>query len=212
MQKKNLNEFNAYFLINYMNLNKNFSLIKNTIEEKSQIEQKYKTELCKKFQSTGKCPYGNKCKFAHGKAELVSKIQGANYKKKHCKTFYEKGYCPYGSRCNFQHDERKFKDINLSYFYLQLLLQKKIGLLANENHNFEKISKLVNGRLPVFENLNLIEKGNENVNIKAEDDNDKVNLILNECNSSSTKSNISVDDNNNTKNFIFFKNNEIFNN
>lgn len=31
---------------------------------------KMKTSLCKKFTETGHCPYGNKCQFAHGVAEL----------------------------------------------------------------------------------------------------------------------------------------------
>jgi len=33
----------------------------------------YKTELCKKFESSGECPYGPKCQFAHGKRELRDK-------------------------------------------------------------------------------------------------------------------------------------------
>lgn len=38
---------------------------------KKNDEEKYKTELCKNFVSTGKCNYGKKCRFAHGKDELV---------------------------------------------------------------------------------------------------------------------------------------------
>lgn len=34
-------------------------------------EAKYKTEMCKNWVETGKCNYGEKCKFAHGKNELV---------------------------------------------------------------------------------------------------------------------------------------------
>ena len=29
-------------------------------------EMKEKSELCKKFMEKGHCPYGSKCKFAHG--------------------------------------------------------------------------------------------------------------------------------------------------
>ena len=198
---KNLNEFSPFFFFNLIKINNNSSLIKNILEEQ-QAKQKYKTELCKKFQSTGKCPYGNKCQFAHGKDELLTKFQGANYKRKPCKSFYEKGYCLYGSRCNFQHDERKFKDINLSYFYLQLLLHKKIKLFYCENNNFEKITGLLKKRLPVFENLNPLEKENINNNAKKNDYHDKINFVLNESNSTSTKSNISNDDNN-SKNFCY---------
>lgn len=33
---------------------------------------KHKTELCKTFSELGYCNYGQKCRFAHGKHELVS--------------------------------------------------------------------------------------------------------------------------------------------
>ena len=49
--------------------------------------QKYKTELCKTFQATGRCSYGVKCKFAHGSNELIIKHQCQNYKKKFVKVF-----------------------------------------------------------------------------------------------------------------------------
>ena len=52
------------------------------IENEQKRDPKYKTELCKTFRETGKCPYGFKCRFAHGKDELVSKILNSNYKKK----------------------------------------------------------------------------------------------------------------------------------
>ena len=84
-------------------------------EEEKRKDPKYKTELCKTFRETGKCPYGFKCRFAHGKEELLSKILNSNYKKKDCKTFSECGFCPYGSRCSFKHDERKIEDA-IDYF------------------------------------------------------------------------------------------------
>ena len=43
-------------------------------EQQSMNDPKYKTELCKKFSDTGTCPYGSKCRFAHGKGELISKM------------------------------------------------------------------------------------------------------------------------------------------
>ena len=113
------NGFNNELITKIMEINKSFALLKNMIEEENKFDNKYKTELCTKFQSTGKCPYGYKCRFAHGKEELLSKSQGVNYKKKPCKTFNEKGYCPYGSRCSFRHDERKF---SCNYFYLKNII------------------------------------------------------------------------------------------
>jgi len=36
-------------------------------------EEKYKTEICKNYEMDHFCPYGNKCRFAHGKGELKLK-------------------------------------------------------------------------------------------------------------------------------------------
>ena len=149
----NFNAFNNEFISKIIEFNKNYSLLKNIIEEENKFDPKYKTELCKKFQSTGKCPYGHKCRFAHGKEELLSKTLGVNYKKKPCKTFYEKGYCPYGSRCNFQHDERKFSEVSFSYFYLQLFLFKQYNFMPSRKEYYSNKSNLLKNRLPVFETL-----------------------------------------------------------
>ena len=142
-------------------LNKNYSLIKNLIEEENKVDTKYKTELCKKFQSTGFCPYGNKCQFAHGKEELISKFHGVNYKKEKCKSFYQKGYCPYGNRCNFQHDERKFTDVNFSYFYFRIYLLEKFGFLNSNNKYNEKAKFILNKRLNVFKSLTRFSNSND---------------------------------------------------
>ena len=153
MQMMNLNpSLNAELMLKLVELKKN-TIIKNIIEEENKFDPKYKTELCKKFQNTGKCPYGFKCRFAHGKEELIIKSQGLNYKKKPCKTFNEKGYCPYGSRCSFRHDERKFSELCFSYYYLQLFLFKKYNFYPSINYLNQKGSKLINGRLPVFESF-----------------------------------------------------------
>ena len=116
------------------------------IENEQKKDPKYKTELCKTFRETGKCPYGFKCRFAHGKDELVSKILNSNYKKKDCKTFSEIGFCPYGSRCSFRHDERKINDIHLPFYYINTFIY----------------CKPLNKRLSVFENITSDVKDNLN--------------------------------------------------
>ena len=156
---------------------------KNYIEEEIKYDPKYKTEMCQKYVQTGKCPYGIKCRFAHGKEELISKIQCINYKKKHCITFYSKGYCPYGSRCSFQHDEKKFEFSNISYFYLQLFLFK----FSKENPsnyytNYMGLSNLFSKRLPVFESYTTNFKENkknqiENTNSQLFNE-DRLNQII----------------------------------
>ena len=151
-------------------INKN-ALIKNIIEAENKFDPKYKTELCKKFQSTGHCPYGYKCRFAHGKKELITKQQGKNYKKRPCKSFFEKGYCPYGSRCNFQHYEKSFNEINFSFYYFQLFLLTKYENNRPSRNFLHSIgSKLINDRLPIFKSItkNLSDDKIDNSKIKCE--------------------------------------------
>ena len=185
------NRFNNDLLSTIVELNKNYSLLK-LIEEENKFDPKYKTELCKKFQSTGQCPYGYKCRFAHGKEELVSKSQGVNYKKKPCKTFNDKGYCPYGSRCSFRHDERKFSDINFSFFYLQLFLFKKYNFLPSRKNFYLDQSNLLNDRLDVFKTIT---QNCLNENNKQDLFSDKFNNEMQDRNNSfSTISNTSNED------------------
>jgi hypothetical protein len=55
-----------------------------------------KTELCKNWSekglnniiNIGKCNYGKKCKFAHGKLDMVQKLEdNLKYRSKYCKSF-----------------------------------------------------------------------------------------------------------------------------
>jgi hypothetical protein len=136
----------------------NQNLVYDYFQEYEKIrDPKYKTELCKKFEETGKCPYGFKCRFAHGKEELNSKNTGNNYKKKSCKTFLENGFCPYGSRCSFKHDERTLNDIKLPYYYI------KTFIYNNFNCNY---------RLNIFEEITSSNINNNNECFKNKDFND----------------------------------------
>jgi len=128
---------------NNNNKSKKIKMKKNALdpvdfEEEKRKDPKYKTELCKSWIETHFCAYGNKCRFAHGKEELVIKNQNSNYKKKSCKSFIKYGFCPYGSRCNFKHDSKKLKDIQLPYFFINLFIKNQF--------NCEK-------RLKVFEDI-----------------------------------------------------------
>eukprot|EP00826_Nyctotherus_ovalis_P014415 TRINITY_DN14018_c0_g1_i2.p1 TRINITY_DN14018_c0_g1~~TRINITY_DN14018_c0_g1_i2.p1 ORF type:complete len:126 (-),score=23.01 TRINITY_DN14018_c0_g1_i2:44-421(-) len=65
---------------------------------------KYKTELCKNWEERGYCPYGPKCRFAHGVRELNSKEKvNDKYKSKPCQAFFNTMFCSYGNRCLFKH-------------------------------------------------------------------------------------------------------------
>ena len=112
-------------------LTKKYALIRENL-----IDPKYKTELCKTFSETGICPYGDKCRFAHGKEELFNKIITCKmYKQKNCNSFYNNYYCNYGSRCHFKHDERKYWEINKTYYTKLLMILGSIG-----EHEIEEMS------------------------------------------------------------------------
>ena len=70
----------------------------------SDFKIKYKTELCKYYELTGQCKFGNNCAYAHGRENLRSKVTNTTaYRTKKCIQFFENGYCPYGNRCQFRH-------------------------------------------------------------------------------------------------------------
>ncbi|XP_066164868.1 putative zinc finger CCCH domain-containing protein 21 [Oryza sativa Japonica Group] len=61
-----------------------------------------KTELCNKWER-GACPYGARCRFAHGLQELRPVIRHPRYKTLPCQMFAAASGCPYGHRCHFRH-------------------------------------------------------------------------------------------------------------
>lgn len=65
---------------------------------------RYKTELCRPFEESGECKYGEKCQFAHGYHELRNLQRHPKYKTELCRTFHSVGFCPYGPRCHFVHN------------------------------------------------------------------------------------------------------------
>lgn len=71
---------------------------------------KHKTELCKTFSELGSCPYQRRCRFAHGKHELVKQQVFVTSKNRKCNGFWKNGCCPYGMRCQFGHSETKWED------------------------------------------------------------------------------------------------------
>ena len=75
---------------------------------------RYKTELCRPYEEKGTCKYGDKCQFAHGRAELRPVARHPKYKTDLCKTYHTTGLCPYGPRCHFIHndDERYLNELS----------------------------------------------------------------------------------------------------
>lgn len=63
----------------------------------------YKTEICKSFESSSFCSYGERCQFAHSLEELRDIERHPRYKTELCKTYTVHGSCGYGKRCCFIH-------------------------------------------------------------------------------------------------------------
>lgn len=70
----------------------------------------YKTEMCRSFEETGTCKYGERCQFAHARNEIRCIERHPRYKTETCRTFWEEGTCPYGKRCCFIHLEQDSKN------------------------------------------------------------------------------------------------------
>ncbi|XP_014790533.1 mRNA decay activator protein ZFP36L2 [Octopus bimaculoides] len=76
----------------------------------SQINSnKYKTELCRSYDESRQCKYGEKCRYAHGTTELRTPARHPKYKTEPCRTYHSSGFCPYGPRCHFIHNENERK-------------------------------------------------------------------------------------------------------
>lgn len=146
--ERNSSPFSNYY--KHKTKKKKLKLKKNALdkvdfEEEKKNDPKYKTELCKSFMENNFCQYGNKCRFAHGEDELVIKDKISNYKKKLCKSFFNDGFCPYGIRCNFQHDQRKYTEIKLPFYFINLLIYRKPKLNTGKRLKiFEEITNTEN--------------------------------------------------------------------
>jgi len=89
------------------------------------LKQKFKTQMCKHFQSDGECPLHQFCQFAHGPEELrqpndpLPKQFGktalgavhSNYKTEPCKYMEETGECKFGDGCSFYHDDKERRQL-----------------------------------------------------------------------------------------------------
>ena len=42
----------------------------------------YKTEMCRNWEAVGRCSYGNKCRFAHGKQDVKDRVRSETYNTK----------------------------------------------------------------------------------------------------------------------------------
>ena len=101
----------------------------NNTSLKGPANPRYKTMMCKNYNTEQGCQYGEKCQFAHGVEELRTyhgnglTSQAApgmvpqqqmqknimNYKIVKCKNFEKDGVCKYGSHCTFAHGDEELR-------------------------------------------------------------------------------------------------------
>jgi hypothetical protein len=118
----------------------------------SDFKIKYKTELCKYYELTGQCKFGDNCAYAHGKENLRSKVTNTTaYRTKKCIQFFENGYCPYGNRCQFRHE---LKNNIINNPYDNEMSYKKILEIISKIENVRNVKKLVEKpRLDIFKEI-----------------------------------------------------------
>lgn len=141
--------------------NEIITILKNKRQKTIIDETKFKTELCKNWQTKGFCNYEGKCKFAHGAHELIKKefINKNVYKSKPCMSFQSKHFCPYGLRCLFIHQEKPLKQIIETNYYTKKLnsfdfiLSKKISkrLETFVEHSSKKNNVVENNKSDIQE-------------------------------------------------------------
>lgn len=91
-----------------------------------------KIELCKNWDETGECLYGDHCQFAHGNDELRTDRRGRRrhpeWKTNDCRHFLA-GSCERGKKCDFIHDEtpEKLRKMKNKYFFDEEEEEKKGG-------------------------------------------------------------------------------------
>ena len=137
---------------NHITINQNSTNSSNFKGKASDFKIKYKTELCKFYELTGQCKYGDNCAYAHGKENLRAKVTNTTaYRTKKCIQFFENGYCPYGNRCQFQH---QLKNNIINNPYDKEMSYKKILEIISKFENVRNVKKLVEKpRLSIFKEI-----------------------------------------------------------
>ena len=149
-----------------------------------QNNRKYKTALCKHFNTPQGCSYGQKCQFAHGNSDLrpninqfATMIQNQNnmlnYKIAKCKNWERDGVCKYGSFCSFAHGDKEIRSKNENLYQIgpfPIMMpfnndMNSIGVMK-DNPNFNIIQQIMPG---VMEQNMMYssEKNNNNENNQA---------------------------------------------
>jgi hypothetical protein len=132
---------------------------------KGPTNPRYKTILCKHFDTPQGCSYGDKCQFAHGTAELrlnnnaqmftpqmagnQNKVQNAalNFKIVKCKNFEKDGSCKYGNHCTFAHGDKDLRNkadnlyqMNQMFMFPMMCGMDTIPVMMPPNMDFSQMN------------------------------------------------------------------------
>ena len=90
---------------------------------------------CSNFGNNLKCNYEDKCKYAHGQAEIrdelsnLEYLSNLKYMPKPCLKYLVSGYCYFGFQCKFLHGEIKEKTELCRYYEKNSFAKNTIRIL-----------------------------------------------------------------------------------
>lgn len=118
-----------------VSMRRSYHSLFNLIEQHRKLDRsvseptsRYKTELCRPYEESGICKYGDKCQFAHGYNELRNLARHPKYKTELCRTYHKVGFCPYGPRCHFVHNIEEARIHNLKVASMNAANGNQFGL------------------------------------------------------------------------------------
>ena len=115
-------------------------------------------EICRAFRNTGRCRYGDECKYQHSEGEAI-----ANPPRGLCFNFQQDGECKFGDRCRFKHgeDDPRFDETGDK---IPTAGKKKRVRKRNNDAPREKLDEVCNnymeGRCRYGENCRRLHPGN----------------------------------------------------
>ncbi|CAD8084677.1 unnamed protein product [Paramecium sonneborni] len=137
------------------NSEESFEIVQRKIRNKKCYQEeeplKKKKDLCRNFQISGNCKYGDQCFFIHTPAKTENNIHALAYTKtKPCKRYFS-GFCCYGPKCQFLHNqcidlveqrefvEKQFKELKLMVPLHPKKLDQSIRFDLQRFHHLYKI-------------------------------------------------------------------------
>ena len=115
------------------------SNINNYFFKQGPNNARYKTTLCRHYNTPQGCSYGDKCQFAHGEQELrqvdknmmfANPMQSMNNKQKNalnykivkCKNWEKDKSCKYGAHCTFAHGDEEMRNKADNLYQMQPMM------------------------------------------------------------------------------------------